>query len=385
MSTQRLRVGVIGCGGIAQMMHLPHLAERPDLFDVRMISDVKQETLEAVGQRYGVSARTTDPLAVIANPEVDAILLLASGSHGALAAAALERGKHVLVEKPLGYGVPETEALAKVARGSKAKLMVGYHKRFDPAFLRARELVRAMGDVRLVEVTVLHPDDGAYRNHHAILPIPAVRPPPQPEAADVRNTERAVTDGPLAPRISEIVAPNAALEHRVAAKILSESLIHDLNVVRGVLGEPEEVLSGHTWRSGFGQTSVSRFPDEVHATLTWIMVPGLRNYEERIRFVGSDGRVTLVFPSPYLRNLPTPLFVERMEGDDLVVEQRTVSYEEAFRAELHAFRACIVEGREADPSWQEALGDARWIEAIARTFTLGAQKVNSAPAQVTAA
>lgn len=385
MSTQRLRVGVIGCGGIAQMMHLPHLVERPDLFDVRMIADVKQETLDAVGPRYGVTARTTDPMAVIANPEVDAVLLLASGSHGALAAATLERGKHLFVEKPLGYGVPETEALAKVARSSKGRLMVGYHKRFDPAYLRARELVRAMGDVRLVEVTVLHPDDGAYRNHHAILPVPAVRAAPQPESVDVRNTEVAVTEGPLAPRISEIVAPDAKLEHRVAAKILSESLIHDLNVVRGVLGEPEEVLSGHTWRSGFAQTSVSRFPNDIHATLSWIMVPGLRNYEERIRFVGSDGRVTLVFPSPYLRNHPTPLFVERMEGEDLVVEQRTVSYEEAFRAELHAFRACVVEGREPDPSWQEALGDARWIEAIARTFTLGAQKVGRSPARVTAA
>jgi len=81
-----------------------------------------------------------------------------------------------------------------------------------------------------------------------------------------------------------------------------------------------------------------------------------------------EKRVTLVFPSPYLRHEPTPLLIERMDGSELVAEQRTVSYEEAFRAELHHFRDCIAQGRRPETSVEDALGDARWIRSIARAF-----------------
>ena len=60
--------------------------------------------------------------------------------------------------------------------------------------------------------------------------------------------------------------------------------------------------------------------------------------------------------------------MERQEGDELVEERRTVSYEEAFRAELHLFRRCVREGRKPETSIEDALGDARWIQAIARAF-----------------
>jgi hypothetical protein len=97
-------------------------------------------------------------------------------------------------------------------------------------------------------------------------------------------------------------------------------------------------------------------------------VPQLAHYEERVRCVANDGRVTLVFPSPYLRHAPTALEIERMDGGTLVVEQHTVSYEEAFRAELHSFREAIVSGTAAHPGVDEAVADARWIEWIAQAL-----------------
>jgi predicted dehydrogenase len=78
--------------------------------------------------------------------------------------------------------------------------------------------------------------------------------------------------------------------------------------------------------------------------------------------------VSLVFPSPYLRHFPTPLVVERMDGSEHVEERRTVSYEEAFRAELDAFRQCVREGKKPETSIEDALGDARRIQAIARAM-----------------
>jgi predicted dehydrogenase len=363
-----LRVAVVGCGGIAQMMHLPTLFERPDLFQVVGLADVNATTLHAVGRRYGIATLATDHHELVARPDVDAVLVLASGSHREAVLTALAAGKHVFVEKPLGFSVEETEEIAAVARRAPGCLMVGYHKRYDPAYLRAREEMRGLRDLRFVEATVLHPDDGAYRTHHALLPL-ADRPRGEPtEEAASRAAVEEATKGVVAEGIDRTVKGGAPAEHRVAALLLFQSLIHDVDAVRGILGEPEEVESARVWRGGFAQTSLTRFARDVRIAMSWVSLPGLRSYEERLRFVSPEKRVTLVFPSPYLRHQATPLLVERMDGDELVQEHRTVSYEEAFRAELHHFRECIAKGRRPETSFDDALGDARWIRAIARAY-----------------
>ena len=364
-----LGVAVVGAGGIAQMMHLPTLAERPDLFRIAGLADVDASALRAVGARYGVGVRTTDYRELLAREDVEAVLLATSGAHGEAAIRALRAGKHVLVEKPVAFSLRETEEVARVARRSRGVLMVGYHKRYDPAYRRAREEVRAMRDLRLVEATILHPDDNAYRTHHALLPPRDLRE--TPEKVLDRAAQAEATTGPLAKALRETAGGAAPASRLLATSMLWQSLIHDLNALRGILGEPAEVLSAHTWRDGLAQSSLTRFPGHTRVLLTWVSLPGLKHYEERLHFASPEKRICLVFPSPYLRHAPTPLVVERMEGGELVEERRTVSYEEAFRAELHHFRECVREGRTPETSIEDALGDARWIQAIARALESG--------------
>ena len=94
----------------------------------------------------------------------------------------------------------------------------------------------------------------------------------------------------------------------------------------------------------------------------------MKHYEERLRFVSPNLRATLIFPSPYIRHAPTKLEVERMEGETLVVEDRVVSYDEAFRAEVHHFRESVLAGKAPSITVEEAVKDARWIEAIGRSY-----------------
>lgn len=359
---QKLRVGVIGTGGIAQMMHLPHLAEREDLFEIAALADIDGEALAEVGARYGVQRLHRGAAALIDDAAVDAVMLLASGSHRETALAAMRAGKHLFIEKPLGFGMSETEELAREAGTAKGRVMVGYHKRYDPAYLRARDAVRGLRDLRHVQVTVLHPDDGAYRRHHEILPRTRRRPPDPPEI--IERGVAAAVQGPFAELASDIAGVDAPLDRKIAGFIAYQSLIHDTNVVRGVIGEPEEVLSFRTWRGGLAQSSLTRFANDVVVEMTWVSVAGLRNYEETVKFAATDGRVTLVFPSPYLRHFPTPLTIERMDGDDLVVEHHTVSYDEAFRRELVAFHAFVADGVAPETTVADAMGDARWIQAL---------------------
>ena len=63
-----------------------------------------------------------------------------------------------------------------------------------------------------------------------------------------------------------------------------------------------------------------------------------------------------------------------MEGEELVIEDHTVSYEEPFRDELHHFREAVQSGRPPAPSLEDALGDARWITRIASAYADGATR-----------
>jgi predicted dehydrogenase len=368
MAAAPLRVGVIGCGGIAQMHHLPTLAERPDLFRIAALADVSRPVLDAVGDRYGVESRTGDYRELLDRPDLDALLLLASGCHREAALDLVRSDKHLFIEKPLAFSLPETEEVARAAGGRRGALMVGYHKRFDPAYLKAREALRRVRGLRYAEVTVLHPDDDAYRTHHALLPPREGKPGERGEEELDRTTIDKVTTGAFRGCVDRVVGAQAPLPVRVGALVLFESVIHDVNALRGLLGEPEEVISAHVWRGGFAQSSLTRFAGDVVVSLSWISLPGLRHYEERLRFVAPRERVTLTFPSPYLRHAPSPLEIERMDGEELVIERRTVSYEEAFRAELHEFRRCVASGEPPSPNVEDALADARWMERIAAAF-----------------
>lgn len=95
-----LRVGVIGCGGIAQMMHLPFLAERPDMFSIKALADIDSRTLELVGRQYHVDHLYTDHRQLL-DEDLDAVLILSGGSHALGVVDAARAGKHLFVEKPL--------------------------------------------------------------------------------------------------------------------------------------------------------------------------------------------------------------------------------------------------------------------------------------------
>src|SRR5262249_28386317 len=118
-----LRVGVVGCGGIAQMMHLPTLAERPDLFRVTALAGLSEKTLTTVGERYGVSARLRDGRELAARSDVAAVLLFASGCHRDAVLDLLAAGKPIFVEKPLAFSLPETEEVARAVREAGVPFM----------------------------------------------------------------------------------------------------------------------------------------------------------------------------------------------------------------------------------------------------------------------
>src|SRR5215469_1613312 len=132
-SVAPLRVGVIGTGLIARLMHLHYLAALPELFSVVAVCDVVPDNAKYCAERYGIGRAHTDWQDLIGEP-LDAVFVLTSGSHAPMAIAAAKAGMHVFVEKPMCFSVAEGKAMVAAADAAGVTLMVGYPKRYDLAY-----------------------------------------------------------------------------------------------------------------------------------------------------------------------------------------------------------------------------------------------------------
>ena len=143
----RIRVAVLGAGGFACSTHLPNLQGLSDRFTLQAVVTRTGHSAAAVGRQFGAAYASTDYEQVLADPEVDAVIIATRHHlHGAMALAALQAGKHVLVEKPLALKPEELDALDAFVRaaGDKALpvLLTGYNRRFSPCALRMAKVLR---------------------------------------------------------------------------------------------------------------------------------------------------------------------------------------------------------------------------------------------------
>ncbi|MDP9276263.1 MAG: Gfo/Idh/MocA family oxidoreductase, partial [Chloroflexota bacterium] len=140
------RIGLIGPGGFAKNILVPAFAEAGA--HLELVGGGSGPSAESAGRDLGFARVAADEIAVIEDPDVDAIVIATRhGSHADLATRALEAGKHVFCEKPLALDEDELERVLEAARRSENILLVGFNRRFSP-FLR--ELRSFIGDARLL-------------------------------------------------------------------------------------------------------------------------------------------------------------------------------------------------------------------------------------------
>jgi predicted dehydrogenase len=152
---RRIGIGVVGLGWMGRvhassyrrlLEHFPDLGVRPDLVIAADVSPDRRRHAE----RVGFEATSDDWRAVVEHPAVDAVsITVPNAMHREVALAAIEAGKHIWVEKPVGRGVEDTTAVADAARAAGVLTEVGFCYRFAPAIQHARALVKAgeIGDV----------------------------------------------------------------------------------------------------------------------------------------------------------------------------------------------------------------------------------------------
>ena len=137
-----LRVGVLGCGPIAQFAHFDacRKARNTELYAICDLADDLLARMTAVHEPR-VSYRNLEQM--LADPQVEAVIVATADQyHVPICLEAIAAGKHVLVEKPLGVSIEECESLQTRARGAGLVLQVGHNRRFDPGIAFARQFLQ---------------------------------------------------------------------------------------------------------------------------------------------------------------------------------------------------------------------------------------------------
>ncbi len=147
-----IRVGVAGCGKIAQVRHLPEYQARADV-KIQGLYDLNRERTRALAEQYGAKAYATYE-EMLRDPELDAVSICAANAfHADMAVAALKAGKHVLCEKPMATTIADCERMVQAARESGKTLMIGQNQRLAAAHVKAKELIEQGAIGRLISFT----------------------------------------------------------------------------------------------------------------------------------------------------------------------------------------------------------------------------------------
>ena len=355
---RRVRVGVVGAGLIAQVMHLHYLRELSERFEIAGLCDLVPANASAVAARFGISDTYADWHDLLEAP-IDAVLVATSGSHAAIAIEAARRDLHVLVEKPMCYSTAEAGQMVEAASEHGVTLMVGYQKRYDPAYLRFRDEMTRIEDPRLLRIMTLESPYWAYVEHYATI---APQSPP-PETVDrLRGEARAA--------VTQAIGDATPFEQEIYEGVLLASLVHELNALRGLLGEPD-VLEHASLREG-SLSLIFRFGD-LPVTLDRIDLPGASRYRMEFALYGPKRRATMSFPSPFLRSEPTLLQFENGEPGTTRSSwsEEITSYESAFKRELICFHDAITRGIEPATPGADVIRDIALCQSIIEAHRTG--------------
>ena len=130
---RKLKIGIIGCGGIANQKHFPALKANADLNEIVAFCDIKIERAEKAAKEFGVPGAqvTADYKELLANPEVEVVHVCTPNvAHSAITIDAFGAGKHVYCEKPMSHSPEEAEKMVDAWKKSGKKFTVGYQNRF---------------------------------------------------------------------------------------------------------------------------------------------------------------------------------------------------------------------------------------------------------------
>lgn len=350
-----LKVGLIGLGEVAQLMHLPLLADDAR-FAVAAIADVSPSLMDHVARRYGVPVQHRDAEALIADPDLDAVFILTPDHlHADLLEKAIRSGKHVFIEKPVCLTKAQLEPLLPLPRRDGQVVFVGYMRRFSRPFLELKKRLPALETIRHVRVRDIIREAPFFvaqtRNVFK----------PKDVSAELIAEGRARTLAMQRSVMGADCPPDALRAYQVLTGLSS----HSISAMRDLLGTPRGVryAAQHT-----GETVIALFDYGHFTALYEAVIDDVSRFDAGIEVLTQTQHFKMNYDTPYIRNLPTRLEITTSTDTDTGTEVIGPVYEDPFRIELSAFYGAIAAGMPVRTTLEDSLEDLRLFAEIGQFF-----------------
>ncbi len=336
----KLKIGFVGVGNMGQCAHLRNYATLPDC-EVIAIADLRPKLRERVAQKYGVSRTYASHEEMLANEKLDGIVAAQFFlNHGSLIPKLLEAKIPVFTEKPLAGSIEMGQRIVDASAKNNTMVMVGYHKRSDPASAYAEKLTREfqksgeLGKLNYIRILMPAGDwiaGGFFDLVTSDEPRPNLANDPPPSDMDAKAFE--------------------------AYTAFVNYYIHQVNLMRFFLGEPYKVT--HADPSGVLFVGQSRSGVccmiEMSPYQTWI------EWEESALIAFEKGYIKVSLPAPLTLNRAgtVEVYKDLGKGTTPVRTQPTLPWIHAMRAQATNFLKAI-RGEAAPPcAAPEALEDLK--------------------------
>ncbi len=353
---KRLCVGLIGLGEVAQIIHLPILTSLRDQFEVGAICDVSPGLLAAVGDQYGIEQRYGKAEDLVAQDDLDAVFVLNSDEyHADHTILACQRGKHVLVEKPMCLTHREVEEIIAARDASGVRVMVAYMRRFAPAFIAACEEFRNLDKVNYVRVRdTIGPNAKMIEQSSNIHRFSDI--------GDADKADRAERARRLTAEAIGEVSPELNTAYRMLLGLAS----HDLSAMREMIGSPRKVVSARQWNGGRFMSAIFEY-DGYHATFE-MGVDQQRRFDAHIEVFGATKQFRVQYDTPYIRHLPTTLTMGETVGDAYVQTVTRPTFKDPYTHELEYFHEMVTTGGAPKTTPEDFAGDLDLFQEIMRVL-----------------
>jgi len=258
---EKVNIGVIGVGRIGRL-HARNLKYQIPGTKVLAVADIFEKSTKEVASQLEIPIAEKDYQVLLENKNIDAVVICSStDTHAQIISEAAQAGKHIFCEKPIALDVEKIDQAIDAVKKAGVKLQVGFNRRFDPSFKKAKDMVAkgTIGTPHLVRITSRDPE-----------------PPP----------------------ISYI---------KVSGGIFLDMMIHDFDMARYLLDQ--EVVELMAVGSCLVDPAIGKAGDIDTAIVTlkyengaWGTIDNSRKsaygYDQRIEIFGSEGCIIVGNPTP---------------------------------------------------------------------------------------
>lgn len=362
----RLRVGIIGAGEVAQVIHIPTLQLLSHLYTISAICDLSQKTVEHCASKFHIRKATTRSDEIFEDADIDLVLVLTSDEfHTPYTIAALKAGKHVMVEKPMTLSLPSAEEIMKAEEMAKGpRVFVGYMRRYAPSFVNAfkREL-SAIPTILYARCRDIVGPNSLFVGQSGTFPV--------------SHTDLPADSGPTRSRLLDQMFqecfPNTEVtaEKQRYCRFLGSLGSHDLSLMREALGGLPESVAGVSVNDPFYSAIFNyRNSDGSPFAVTYESgIDHVPRFDAHLAIYSLDKTVSIQYDTPYVKGLPIKVRVDEMnEHGHAVTREILCSFEDAYTAEFRELYACLVDGKQIKTSARDAYEDLKLFDMMFRKY-----------------